>query len=99
DVKTIPAEPQIRGAWFSPCGKLLVGGGFEGRVRRWTADDQAELPALEGHHGWVGGIAFRAEGELLFTADSWGQMVCWSGYAAEKPEVKWKLETAHDGWI
>ena len=49
--------------------------------RRWT-----------GHHAWIDGMAFRGEGELLFTADSWGQLCCWSGYTAEQPEVKWKNE-------
>jgi WD40 repeat protein len=97
--KVIAAEPQIRGARFSPCGKLLVAGGFDSRVRRWKADDQAELPALEGHHAWIDGIAFRAEGELLFTADSWGQLRCWAGYTADQPQVKWQHEQAHDGWI
>ncbi|MDX1947179.1 MAG: hypothetical protein SFU86_17395 [Pirellulaceae bacterium] len=99
DVKVIPADPQIRGARFSPCGQLLVGGSYEGRVRRWKFEDQAELPPLAGHHGWVDGVAFRAEGELLFTADSWGEIRCWSGYAADAPAVKWQLDAAHDGWI
>jgi WD40 repeat protein len=99
DVKIIAADPQVRSVRFSPCGKLVVGGGYEGKVRRWNADDQAELPALEGHHAWIDGLAFRADGELLFTADSWGHIRCWSGYGVEAPTVKWKNETAHDGWI
>lgn len=101
EAKIITAEPQVRGARFSPCGKALVGGGFDARVRRWNvaAEGMPELPALEGHHGWVEGIAFRAEGELLFSADSWGQICCWSGYTSDKPAVKWKLDQAHDGWV
>jgi WD40 repeat protein len=97
----ITAEPQVSLARFSPCGKLLVGGGYDARVRRWNvaAEGMPELPALEGHHGWVEGLAFRAEGELLFTADSWGQICCWSGYTEDKPAVKWKLDQAHDGWV
>src|SRR5687768_14729063 len=85
DAKVITAEPQVRSARFSPCGKLIAAGGFDGRVRRWNLADEAapELPALSGHHAWIDGIAFRYDGELLFTADSWGQLCCWSGYAAE----------------
>lgn len=99
-VQTITADPQIRLARYSPCGKVLVAGGYTGNVRRWNADAKAaELPALSGHHAWVDGIAFRGEGELLFTGDSWGQLTCWKGYTAEQPEVVWKKETAHDGWI
>ena len=101
DSKVITAEPQVSAARFSPCGKVLVGGGYDARVRRWSfaGDGMPELPSLEGHHGWVEGIAFRADGELLFTADSWGQICCWSGYSGDKPAVKWKLDQAHDGWV
>ena len=99
--KVLTAEPQVRAARFSPCGKILAAGGFDARVRRWNfaADEMPELPALEGQHAWVDGLAFRAEGELLFSGDSWGQLCCWSKYTAEKPETKWKHEQAHDGWI
>jgi WD40 repeat protein len=101
DAMVLPAEPQVRAARFSPCGKVLAAGGFDGRVRRWNLSDDAapELPALEGHHAWIDGVAFRQDGELLFTADSWGQLACWSGYAADEPQVKWRMEAAHDGWI
>jgi len=101
DVKTITAEPQVRAARFSPCGKVLVAGGFDGRVRRWNVatNELAEPPPLTGHHAWIDGMAFRADGELLFTADSWGQLTCWSDYSAEQPTVKWGHEQAHDGWI
>jgi len=101
NVKTIAAQTQVRSARFSPCGKVLVAGGFDARVRRWnTADDEpAELSSFDGHHGWVDGLAFRAEGELLFTGDSWGQLRATRGYCAEQPTVAWQHETAHDGWI
>jgi WD40 repeat protein len=101
EVQVITADPQVRAARFSPCGKLLVAGGFDGRVRRWNVADAAapELLALTGHHAWVDGLAFRSAGERLFTADSWGQIVCWSGYTVEQPERKWQHEQAHDGWI
>jgi WD40 repeat protein len=101
EAQVITADPQVRAARFSPCGKLLVAGGFDSRVRRWNVAEAAapELPALAGHHAWVDGLAFRRDGELLFTADSWGQLACWSGYAAEQPERKWHHEQAHDGWI
>jgi WD40 repeat protein len=101
DAQIITADPQVRSARFSPCGKVLVAGGFEGRVRRWnvSSDEPQELPALEGHHAWIDGVAYRADGELLFTADSWGQLSCWNGYSTDQPTVKWKNETAHNGWI
>jgi len=97
--KVIDADPQVSAARFSPCGKLLVAGGYDARVRRWNfeTEDFQELPALEGHHGWVEGIAF--QGERLFTADSWGKLVCWKEVTGEKPEIVWQHEQAHDGWV
>jgi WD40 repeat protein len=102
DAKVLMAEPQVRGARFSPCGKVLVAGGFDARVRRWNfaaSDEPPEMPPLDGHHAWIDGLAFKAEGELLFTADSWGQIACWAGYTQDQPAAKWRSETAHDGWI
>jgi len=99
--KVITADPQVRCIRFSPCGKVLAAGGYDGRVRRWnfTLDDTPEMPPVTGHHAWVEAVALRSEGELLFSGDSWGQLCCWSNYAAEQPEKKWVHEQAHDGWI
>jgi WD40 repeat protein len=99
--KVIEAEPQVRRIRFSPCGKILAAGGYDARVRRWNfaADDTPEMPSLVGHHAWVEAIAFAPAGNLLFSGDSWGQLACWSDYAAEQPGVKWKHEQSHDGWI
>lgn len=107
DAGVIAAEPQVAAARFSPCGKVLVAGGYDARVRRWNVEQGTtgempaprELPALTGHHAWVEGLAFRGDGELLFTADSWGMLCCWAGYTADAPAQKWKHDQAHDGWI
>lgn len=119
ETNVIAAEPQVSTARYSPCGKVLVAGSYDRRVRRWdiaAADAAApppeekpkkgktpsipvpELAAMEGHNGWVEALAFRAAGDLLFSADTWGQIRC-TPYLAEKPEAKWKNETAHNGWI
>ena len=97
--KVLDADPQVSAARFSPCGKLLVAGGYDAKVRRWNFETEEfkELPAIEGHHGWVEGIAFTSE--RLFTGDSWGKLVCWADMLAEQPTAKWTAEQAHDGWI
>jgi WD40 repeat protein len=99
--KVLDADPQISSARFSPSGKLLVAGGYDAKLRRWNcgADDFAELPALEGHHGWIEGLAFAAEGHALLTGDSWGKIICWANVSAEQPTIQWQQESAHDGWI
>lgn len=101
DGQPIVAEPQVRAARYSPCGQFLVAGGLDARVRRWghVANAWSELPSLEGHHGWVDGLAFEAEEKLLFTADSWGQLRCMRDYAAAVPTTVWCQPTAHDGWV
>lgn len=91
---------QICTARFSPCGRFLLGGGFDGRVLRWqvTADELAEHSPVPGHHGWISEVAFQAEGGRAVSVDSWGQLRCWN-YASEAADVHWAIETAHDGWI
>jgi WD40 repeat protein len=100
-VKVIAASPQVRFARFSPCGAVLVAGGYDARVRRWSlaSDHMPELPALAGHHAWVEACAMKWEGSRLYTGDSWGQLCCWENYAAEQPAVVWRHEQAHDGWL
>lgn len=85
---------------YSPCGKVLAGGGFDARVRRWSAiaDPLAEMPALMGHNGWVSALAFHGDGKRLFSADSWGQLCCWP-YADKDAMPLWKAAQAHDGWV
>jgi WD40 repeat protein len=85
---------------FSPCGKFLVGGGYDAQVRRWetSADPYPDCPPLLGHHGWVQALAFHPDQKRLFSADSWGQLCCWP-YAETNPKPLWTIPEAHDGWI
>src|SRR5688500_16972781 len=96
----ITANPQVLAARFTPCGKFLVAGGYDGRVRRWEVAGEApsELPAVDGHNAWVQGLAFHPRDSLAFTADSWGQMRAWR-YDELHPSPLWLLQSAHNGWI
>lgn len=99
-VTTCTAARQLCSARFSPCGRFLVAGGYDGLVRRWdaTADDLRELTSLSGHNGWVQEVAFAPAGDVMFTADSWGQLRCWP-YAEDNSQPRWTVPAAHDGWI
>jgi WD40 repeat protein len=110
DLKTISVDPQMMMARYSPCGRVLAGASYDGRVRRWnaTTDEYAEIASLPGHSAWCTAVAFRAEGDWLYSADSWGQIRAWnaieglgtSASAAAAPVVpRWKIDLAHDGWI
>jgi WD40 repeat protein len=98
--KTIETKQQQCAARFTPCGKFLIAGGFDGLVRRWdaTSDEFKELPPLEGHGGWVSGLAIYGEGTRLYTADSWGRLRAWN-YADAAPKPLWDIADAHNGWI
>lgn len=98
ELAQIEQSQQVHAARYSPCGKFLVGGGHDGLVRRWdlSADEPREMAALAGHDGFVQGLAFA--GDWVLTADSWGRLRCWP-YADEKPQPRWEVEAAHDGWI
>lgn len=100
EAQAIVADPQCSTARYSPCGKVLVAGSYDRHLRRWNVEaaEAIEMSPIDGHNGWVEATAFHADGELLFSADTWGQIRC-TPYLAEKPEPKWRHETAHDGWI
>ena len=57
EIKALATKQQLGALRFSPCGKFLVGGGYDGLVHRWdmSAADLPELLPLEGHAGWVEG--------------------------------------------
>jgi WD40 repeat protein len=97
----IKTERQISLARFSPDGTALATTGFEPKVRRWRLDGSKDFQALaplEGYHGWTTALAFHPQQPWLFTADSWGQLRCHQ-IEAEKAEIRWQHETAHDGWL
>jgi len=85
---------------FSPCGKFLVGAGFDAKITRWnvTVDEPQELPALGGHNGWIGDVAFDPAGQFVYSVDTWGQLRC-TPLAEENPQPRWQVAAAHDGWI
>jgi WD40 repeat protein len=69
-------------------------------VRRWelSGKSPADMPNVEGHHGWVQGLAFHPHEPLVYTADSWGQLRAWS-LVDPSPTPIWQHDAAHDGWI
>ena len=99
ELYTIQCDRQLYVTRFSPCGKYLLGGGYDSSIRRWniTGQKPQQLDNLKGHHGWVTGAEFVVDSDLLITVDSWGKLQA-SRYG-DDPVVVWENEHAHDGWI
>ena len=99
-LETIETDCQFRVIRFTPDGKQLFAAGYDGTIHRWdvTGETPQPLTPLEGHHGWAESLLFAGENQLLLTTDSWGQLCAWN-LQDEPPAVKWRNESAHDGWI
>ena len=99
-VKSINLDRQMTSLRYSPCGKFLAAGGFDGTVRRFdaTSDDLVALSSLEGHSGWVTAIAFHPHAQRLFSVDSWGRFTAWP-YTEASPGPLYTVPQAHQGWI
>lgn len=97
-VEVLTVQPEALTARFSPCGRFLAAGGYDGRVRRWRVDGEqsVELEPLVGLGGWVQEIAFAPTGDLLVGVDSWGAIVAWRN---EDGGLAWRRDEAHRGWI
>jgi WD40 repeat protein len=98
--KPVATDRQLGVLRYSPCGKFLLGGDFQGHVCRWAASDDrlSPLAPFAGHSGWVQGLALHPSGKLALSADSWGRLCAWP-FADEAPRPAWKHDHAHGAWI
>ena len=100
DTVRIEYERQLWQARYSPCGQFLIACGYDAVIQRWDirGTEPQRMKPLTGHNGWVQQMDFCPKQKRLLTADSWGQLTCWS-YADEEPNKVWSLPQAHEGWI
>jgi WD40 repeat protein len=74
----------IRSLAFSPDNKVLVTGGDQGYVSRWTLSTGEEMPRLQTQHGLIFNIAFSPDGKRLASACGDGTIQIWN-YSTEEP--------------
>ena len=97
EVKVLEHDRELVAARFSPCGKFLFAGSYDGNVYRWDVEGWNKT-TLSAHSGWLQGLAFHPDGRRMFTGDSWGGVCCWD-YADEAPKPKWVRNECHSRWM
>ena len=61
------ADAWVRGIAFSPDGKTMLTGGYDGRLLWWPVDGEKPERTVEAHTGWIMGVGVSPDGKLIAT--------------------------------
>jgi len=93
---TLSHPAYVYAAKFHPQGQhIIVTAGFDKMVRVWSIAKSKSrlLQELEGHTHHINSIAFDIGGITLYSADSGGNIICWSSvtseYASQEHKINW----------
>jgi len=62
---------------FSPDGRIIASGGYEGGVRLWETVSGQERRNYDGHRWWVNSVDFAPDGRRLVSASTDGTALIW----------------------
>lgn len=89
-----PISPAVDESVGSLCGATLnlndglaALGTCRGEIRIWDISTGEELDTLEGHTGWVRGLAFNPDGTLLASGDDAGEVRIWDVSTGEELNI------------
>ncbi|WP_371365402.1 hypothetical protein SRRS_01990 [Sporomusa rhizae] len=74
----------INCAAFHPNGRIVVGGGSDGRLRLWQTASGALWRTADLHAAGITSVTFTADGQYLVTAGQEGKVHIW-----RMPDIKW----------
>ena len=70
-------ESTVRSVCFSPDGRQVASGSYEGTVRLWDVETGACVRTLEGHGGSVRSVCFSPDGWMVATGSSDNTVRLW----------------------
>jgi hypothetical protein len=71
---TLTLDTVINGLVISPDGQTLLGGGNDGNMHLWQAEDGTEVTQLQGHRGAIAAVALTSDGTRAISA-GWDRTV------------------------
>jgi WD40 repeat protein len=81
-------------AAFSPNGRLLASGGFDGRIQLREVPSGKRVGIIEAHSGYVLSLAFSPDSETLFSSSGDDMINIWD---VEREELRLSLPGHSDG--
>lgn len=75
----------VRALGFTPDGKVLLTGGFDGRLIWWEAEAAEAKPirTVEAHKGWLRAMCVSPDGKMVATCGNDNQVKIWSTESGE----------------
>ena len=72
------ADAWVRAITFSPDGKTMLTGGYDGRLLWWPIEGDKPTRSVDAHHGWIKAVAVNPDGTLIATSGNDRLIKVWS---------------------